>query len=130
MPNPQESAAHPLQGPHQDTLPPGFAPLQLLLLPGGLRIDLSRPDMMLGRHSAADIRLALPDVSRRHCRFVFQHGAWKVIDLNSLNGVFVNDERMQEAVLYEGDRVRIGSFTFQVHMESPHLATRPLRQSA
>lgn len=130
-PLPEESAAHTLQGPHKDPTPAGFVPLHLLLLPGGLRLELTRPDMMIGRHSSADIRLALADVSRRHCRFVFQHGSWKVIDLNSLNGVYVNGERMHEAVLYEGDHVRLGSFTFQVHLSSPQRHVAPsLRQSA
>ncbi len=121
---PNESAAHALQGPHKEPFPAGFVPLRLLLLPGGLSIELARPDMLLGRHSSADIRLALPDVSRRHCRFVFEHGSWKVIDLKSLNGVFVNGERMHEAVLYEGDQLRLGSFTFQVRLDYPH-ATMP-----
>jgi pSer/pThr/pTyr-binding forkhead associated (FHA) protein len=117
---PAPASGHPLQGPHKDLgqdLPLGFIPLRLLLLPGGLPIELTRPDMLVGRHSDADIRLALPDVSRRHCRFVFQHGQWKVIDLNSLNGVFVNDERMQEATLYNGDEVRLGGFTFAVRLQ-------------
>ena len=47
-------------------------------------------DMLIGRHSQADIRLPLPDVSRRHCRFFFGEGVWQVLDLNSLNGVFLN----------------------------------------
>jgi pSer/pThr/pTyr-binding forkhead associated (FHA) protein len=120
---PFEATGHPLQGPHKDPrwqdLPLGFVNLQLRLLPGGPTVELDRPDMLLGRHSEADIRLALPDVSRRHCRFVFQHGFWKIIDLKSLNGVFVNSERMHEATLYEGDEVRLGGFTFSVHLDAP-----------
>jgi pSer/pThr/pTyr-binding forkhead associated (FHA) protein len=87
-------------------------------MPSGLCIELTRPNMLVGRHSEADVRLALPDVSRRHCRFLFQHGHWKVIDLCSMNGVFVNGERMQEATLYDGDQVRLGSFLFAVRMET------------
>ena len=67
-----------------------FTPLHLLLQPGGLVVELNRPEMMLGRHSQSDIRVALPDVSRRHCRFVFEAGQWHLFDLNSLNGTFVN----------------------------------------
>jgi pSer/pThr/pTyr-binding forkhead associated (FHA) protein len=115
-----EAAGHALQGPHKDPrqpdLPLGFVPLELTLLPAGPSVELDRPDMVIGRHSGADIRLALPDVSRRHCRLVFQHGFWKIIDLNSMNGIFVNDERMQEATLYEGDQVRLGGFTFLVRL--------------
>lgn len=120
---PREANGHILQGPHKDPwhqdLPMGFVPLRLLLLPGGLCIELTRPNMLAGRHSESDIRLALPDVSRRHCRFLFQHGHWKIIDLDSMNGVFVNGERMQEATLYDGDQVRIGSILFAVRVEAP-----------
>ena len=119
---PVEANGHTLQGPHKDPrqeTPPGFMPLRLLLLPGGLCVEITRPNMLVGRHSEADVRLALPDVSRRHCRFLFQHGNWKVIDLNSTNGVFVNGERMHEATLYDGDQVGLGSFLFAVRLETP-----------
>jgi pSer/pThr/pTyr-binding forkhead associated (FHA) protein len=105
----------------------GFVPLRLLLLPGGLCVELTRPNMLVGRHSEADVRLALPDVSRRHCRFLFQHGHWKIIDLDSMNGIFLNGERMQEAALYDGDQVRIGSFMFAVRLEG-HSRSLPLPQ--
>ncbi len=120
---PVEANGHtPFQGPHKDPrqqeTPLGLMPLRLLLLPGGLCVELARPNMLVGRHSEADVRLALPDVSRRHCRFLFQHGHWKVIDLGSMNGVFVNGERMQEATLYDGDQIRLGSFLFTVRLET------------
>jgi pSer/pThr/pTyr-binding forkhead associated (FHA) protein len=91
-------------------------PLRLLAQPGGLCIELTKPDMLIGRHSEADVRLALPDVSRRHCRFTFAEGHWQVVDLNSLNGVFVNDERLHEATLCQGDHIRIGGLTFLVDL--------------
>jgi pSer/pThr/pTyr-binding forkhead associated (FHA) protein len=93
-------------------------PLRLLLQPGGLCVEINRPDMLLGRHSTADVRLSLPDVSRRHCRFVYGDGNWRVFDLNSLNGLFVNGERLQEATVFHGDRIRIGSLTFQIELDA------------
>jgi pSer/pThr/pTyr-binding forkhead associated (FHA) protein len=127
-----EAAGHPLQGPHKDPrtqdLPVGFLPLELRLMPAGPSVELDRPDMVIGRHSDADVRLALPDVSRRHCRLVFQHGVWTVIDLNSLNGVFVNGERIQEAALYDGDNIRLGGFTFAVQLAvTPRIVPLPDR---
>ena len=89
-------------------------PLRLTLEPAGPCVELVQPHAIVGRHSEADVRLALPDVSRRHCRLVFADGHWKIIDLNSLNGVYVNEERMHEATVYDGDRIRVGSFTFAV----------------
>jgi hypothetical protein len=104
-----------LQGPHRDfaeIVPPDFFPLRLMLQPAGPCVELVHPDTLVGRHSDADVRLTSPDVSRRHCRIVFEDGHWKIIDLNSLNGVYVNDERMHEATVYDGDSIRVGPLTF------------------
>jgi pSer/pThr/pTyr-binding forkhead associated (FHA) protein len=93
----------------------------LVLQPGTMTIELTTPDMVLGRHSASDIRLPLPDVSRRHCKFVYAAGHWQVIDLHSLNGVWVNDQPVQRAPLYPGDRLQIGGLVFIV--DRPALST-------
>lgn len=104
-------------------IPPApFIPLNLVLDPVGLRVKVSRSDMVVGRHSQADIRLTLPDVSRRHCRLLFEAGQWRVVDLNSANGTFVNGERISQANLYDGDRLQLGNFCFRVE----HGATVPL----
>jgi len=94
-----------------------FLPLRLILFPGGWATTLKKPDMVAGRHSSADLRLPLPDVSRRHCRFVFTDGSWRVFDLKSLNGLYVNNERVEQAELHHQVLVRIGSYTFQVDLE-------------
>ena len=103
-------------------LPPNFVPLRLVVQPTGVVVELTRPDMLLGRHSEADVRLPLPDVSRRHCRFECESGRWFVIDLDSLNGVYVNDALVRRAELRHGDKLRIGGFTFGVDL-SPAAAT-------
>src|SRR5579875_1503315 len=97
-------------------LPEDFVPLRLILQPSGATVELAQPDMLIGRHSQADVRLPLPDVSRRHCRFLFSEGVWQVIDLNSLNGVFVNGEQVRQTTLRSGDLIRIGGFTFAVEV--------------
>jgi pSer/pThr/pTyr-binding forkhead associated (FHA) protein len=107
-------------------LPPAFVPLRLVLQPGGQVVELPHPDMLLGRHTDADLRLPLPDVSRRHCRCVFQEGTWQVHDLNSLNGTYVNGERVQQAALRKRDLLGIGGFTFEVDLaEGPHAVQVP-----
>jgi pSer/pThr/pTyr-binding forkhead associated (FHA) protein len=121
----------PLQGPHWKSaaglttagpgpvcLPADFRPLTLVLEAGGLTITLTQPDMLVGRHTQADIRLPLPDVSRHHCRFLFRSGGWRMIDLQSLNGVYVNGEQVQEAALQDGDAIVIGSCHFKVKTEA------------
>jgi pSer/pThr/pTyr-binding forkhead associated (FHA) protein len=97
-------------------LPEDFVPLRLILQPSGAAVELAQPDILLGRHSQADVRLPLPDVSRRHCRFLFGQGVWQVIDLNSLNGVFLNGEPIRQATLHPGDLIRIGGFIFAVDL--------------
>jgi pSer/pThr/pTyr-binding forkhead associated (FHA) protein len=120
----------PLQGPHyprpleQDESPSAFIPLKLLVHPSGPVLELTRSDMLMGRHSEADVRLPLPDVSRRHCRFLFSDNSWHVLDLDSLNGVFVNGERVQHASLRDGDVVTIGSLRFEVDLDTKEVIHR------
>jgi pSer/pThr/pTyr-binding forkhead associated (FHA) protein len=111
--------------PGSAVVPPDFVPLRLVLEPGGASLVLTRVDTLVGRHSLADVRLPMPDVSRRHCRFLWLAGCWQVLDLSSLNGVFVNDEPVQQATLQAGDRVRIGGFTFRVDGAPPADARPP-----
>jgi predicted component of type VI protein secretion system len=118
---PGEAAGNSLQAgsaspPDADAGQLPFVPLRLVLRPGTTAVELTRPDMLVGRHTEADIRLSLPDVSRRHCRLVYAAGRWQIFDLNSLNGVFVNGDRVQQATLDEGDYIRIGGITFQVEL--------------
>lgn len=96
--------------------PSGFYPLRLVLGPDGATVELTRPDMLLGRHTDADVRLPTPDVSRRHCRFVFTEGAWEVYDLNSLNGLYVNGARVRQSTLQHHDLVAVGGFRLQVDL--------------
>jgi pSer/pThr/pTyr-binding forkhead associated (FHA) protein len=112
----------PLQGPHHSRplqraeQSPAFFPLRLMLRLDGSVLELTRPDMLVGRHSQADVRLPLPDVSRRHCRFLFTEGAWHIFDLDRLNGVFVNGEQVRHAILGDHDMLGIGGFQFDVDL--------------
>lgn len=116
----QPEEAQPLSplAPHAD-LPSGFVIMHWLMQPNGMCISFNRPEMIVGRHSQADVRLVLPDVSRRHCRVLFEDGQWLVVNLNSLNGVFVNGEKVQEAMLHHGDHLRLAGLNFAVAIESP-----------
>ena len=127
-----DETSHGLQGPHwkprsDDTLPIDFAPLRLHVRNQGngaapVTIEVCRQIALVGRHSCADVRLAYPDVSRRHCRLNFKDGVWRIVDLNSLNGLYVNGERIHEAVLQRGDVIRIGNVTLAVRTEDDEMA--------
>src|SRR5262249_33644790 len=108
--------------------PEKVRPLRLVLVPTGMSVELTRGEHLLGRHSTADVRLPLADVSRRHCRLIFAEATWTIIDLDSLNGVFVNTERVQQPALSHGDRIRIGSFVFEVQF--PDLAAGGSRRAS
>ena len=69
---------------------------------------LSREWTRIGRSLAADIRFDDPTVSRRHALIVRQPDGLRVLDDRSLNGVFVNGERVEWSTLADGDEVVIG----------------------
>jgi pSer/pThr/pTyr-binding forkhead associated (FHA) protein len=62
----------------------------------------------LGRHDANDIVLAGPTVSSRHATVRVEDAAATLEDEGSLNGTFVNGERIEQAQLAAGDRIQIG----------------------
>ena len=63
-----------------------------------------------GRHPDSEIFLDDITVSRRHAEFVRQGPGYAVRDVGSLNGTYLNRERLDEAPLTHGDEVQIGKF--------------------
>ena len=70
----------------------------------------------VGRTPDNDICIANAAVSRRHCVVSAAEGGYVLADLKSGNGTYVNDERVDERTLVEGDKVKIGPTTFTFHM--------------
>jgi DNA-directed RNA polymerase subunit RPC12/RpoP len=87
-------------------------PGQYLAYRGGDRgvvsFALRREWTRIGRSLAADIRFDDPTVSRRHALIVRQPDGLRVLDDRSLNGVFVNGERVEWSTLADGDEIVIG----------------------
>jgi len=71
-------------------------------------VPLQREWTRIGRSLAADIRFDDPTVSRRHALIVRQPDGLRVLDDRSLNGVFVNGERVEWSTLADSDEVVIG----------------------
>jgi pSer/pThr/pTyr-binding forkhead associated (FHA) protein len=63
-----------------------------------------------GRHPDSDIFLDDITVSRRHAEIVRQADGFHVLDAGSLNGTYVNRDRVEEAKLSNGDELQIGKF--------------------
>ena len=69
---------------------------------------VSREWTRIGRSLAADIRFDDATVSRRHALVVSQAEGVRVLDDRSLNGVYVNGDRVEWAPLADGDEITIG----------------------
>jgi hypothetical protein len=70
--------------------------------------ELTREWTRIGRSLAADIRFDDPTVSRRHALVVRQPDGVRVLDDRSLNGVFVNGDRVEWRALRDGDELVVG----------------------
>jgi DNA-directed RNA polymerase subunit RPC12/RpoP len=73
-------------------------------------IALTREWTRIGRSLAADVRLDDPTVSRRHALVVRQADGVRLLDDRSLNGVFVNEVRVESKTLEDGDEIVIGRY--------------------
>ncbi len=73
-------------------------------------ISLEREWTRVGRSLAADVRFDDPTVSRRHALIVKQADGVRVLDDRSLNGVFVNGERVEWRALRDGDEIVVGRY--------------------
>jgi pSer/pThr/pTyr-binding forkhead associated (FHA) protein len=76
-------------------------------------VPLTQDVTHIGRAFSADIRLEAAAVSRRHALVVKEGDAVHVLDDRSVNGVWLNGERVDRAPLSPGDRFTIGGITLQ-----------------
>lgn len=97
-------------------LPPHTA---LLLETGGglagARFLLDSDEVIAGRHPACSVFLDDVTVSRRHAAFKRHRDTFEVVDQSSLNGTYVNGDRVETKVLDNGDQVQIGKFRFSYY---------------
>ena len=94
-----------------EALPAGTALLVVRRGPNaGSRFLLDSDLTTAGRHPESDIFLDDVTVSRRHAEFYRQGGSFTVRDVGSLNGTYVNRERIEVAGLNGGDEVQVGKF--------------------
>ncbi|MDQ3681245.1 MAG: zinc-ribbon and FHA domain-containing protein [Actinomycetota bacterium] len=76
----------------------------------GSRYALENDVVHVGRHPESEIFLDDITVSRRHAEFVREGQGFVVRDVGSLNGTYVNRERIEQSPLVHGDEVQIGKF--------------------
>jgi pSer/pThr/pTyr-binding forkhead associated (FHA) protein len=73
-------------------------------------VALTRDWTRIGRSLAAEVRLDDPTISRRHALIVRGPDGLRVLDDRSLNGVFVNGERVEWRTLAAGDEIVVGRY--------------------
>lgn len=107
-----------------NNLPDGSALLVVVRGPNtGSRFLLDSDKTSVGRHTESEIFLDDVTVSRRHAEFLRDGRTFRVRDVGSLNGTYVNRERVDDAVLASGDEVQVGRFRMVFHLQ-PQGSTR------
>lgn len=87
---------------------------ELVDVVSGEHYQLTSQRVIVGRERAsADIVLSDPNVSRRHAELTFSGSDWTIEDLNSTNGLMVNNRRVTRWPLRNGDLVTFGLMTFE-----------------
>ena len=90
----------------------------------GRRYFLNRPELTLGRSEGASIQVDQDSVSRNHAKIVMAPGQpTMIMDLDSTNGTFVNNQRVTNEILRDGDIVRVGQTIFK-HLSGNNIETK------
>lgn len=106
-----------------DALPAGAALLIVRSGPtAGARYLLDTDVTTVGRHPEADIFFDDVTVSRRHAEISRTEAGFELVDQRSLNGTYVNGERVDRAILTNGSEVRIGKFRLNFFVSPSDLA--------
>jgi diguanylate cyclase (GGDEF)-like protein len=113
-------------GPAPDARPRDAQEACLVVLYGesiGRRIPLGRNTLTVGRAPNNELLLEEESVSRRHCEVqpLMEHPdarphAWRLVDLGSTNGTYVNDLQIKEQNLADGNQIRVGRTIFKFLM--------------
>ncbi len=81
----------------------------------GQAFALAGTTLVVGRSPDCGIRLEESSVSSEHARLVRDNDGWRVVNLLSTNGTFVNDKKISNAAITDGDHVRFGRAEFVFH---------------
>ena len=92
-------------------------------------VALTQEWTRVGRSLAADVRFDDPTVSRRHALLVRQPDGVRVLDDRSLNGVFVNGERIEWRMLEDGDEIVVGRYQLRLPQRARRRGAPPAKAS-
>ncbi len=88
-----------------------------------MTFSLGQGEVSIGREPSNEICVNDHSISRRHCLIKNEDGAFKVTDLESYNGTFVNGVPVGEQLLTHGDQIAVGSVLFLFLMDETNIAT-------
>src|SRR5262245_35075077 len=94
---------------------------ELIPIGGGDPIPLLKKHLLVGRRESCDIVLRFSNVSAHHCELTLDNGYWYVKDLNSSNGVKVNELRVNERRLDPGCTLAVAKHKYEVHYSPEEL---------
>lgn len=97
----------------------------------GVRFEVSSGsgEIVMGRSIGTRIRIDDTEVSRQHAVIVYDGKAFRLRDLKSANGTFLNGDRISEVVLRNGDSIRIGTTALRFQLSSSHGARDASQQT-
>ena len=72
------------------------------------RINLGEKDIIIGRTSECDIQIMAKNVSRKHARISYSNEEYRIEDLGSTNGTYVNGVKVERCILRKHDVLEIG----------------------
>src|SRR3954447_25276745 len=84
----------------------------------GRQFALTQDVLPAGRDSTSRVRLSDTEVSRRHAEFVRTADGFRVRDVGSANGTFVNGQSVRDSLLQPGDQVQIGQTVLAFMLDS------------
>jgi Nif-specific regulatory protein len=94
----------------------------------GTTFSLAHDEISIGRDLSNSLSLNDPSVSRRHC-LIKNNGGFRVIDLESYNGTFVNGLPVAEQALNHGDQIAVGDIRFIFLTDEDTVTTPPLQDN-
>lgn len=86
--------------------------------PDETKKSYSVPELTIGRESACDFVVTDETVSSRHARLNYRYLQWWLEDMQSTNGTFLNDERVETpTIIISGDEIRVGQVVLLIEIQ-------------